>query len=864
MTLRRSRSIDSLYEAVNGVDLVITADGPLSLALDNRVQAPRLGRLAATPRSHASGEMVPEDIRDLFIRFCEQTEYPWKTATRALELTIACWTETGEREQILEQTEFDVPAIRDAVTFLAETDSSYSAVTERSLSDDLEVCVVDEPQLNALDRRYLPDEYKTVSSLVDEPATLPPMHCYASTTALVEAVLNTITAENATDVGIVVPMGSQYASLIESGLAEQGIPTRGGAGFTDDPLVRAFCRLCESVFEGSNQRVRDLRPILTAVGITPSRALDERRVDAVSEGELGGYRTFKETVTEGTFAEALQAFADLADDYPTTVHREFDTLGLLDAPVTEERFAEFRYYVDSFTVPGPDGDDPDGVLLTGATATAYIDRPIVFYLGLGPDWAQSPPDYPWVDSDAFLERDLRRFERLLGNGEQRYFLVQESRAGDDVQPCVYLRELLDESFDSFADLPHVDHGGISESVAQSPFAGASEGRRDPTPETTISQSRLKSLVNAPRDVYFDQLVKSPTSFAQARGTVLHEAAEIYVEEPTVLRDRREEVLDEMCEILAPYLANAQRPVQRTQLEIGLEAIIESLDADPPERTTYETYDVRDRENELADALEVTIESPIVERWFESSEVGVHGFVDLLAKPTAVVDYKTGRKQDAQSHLDAATFDPVADRPNFQALVYLAKHREERPDQQLEMRFVYLLDSDHVDATVSGTPPAAADRVTTITYVPATFSEFVARPETFETLTDYADSNPRVKTLSQLGYDAYRQFFEANELPREDVAPEQRAEVQDAFIAFAKERVGEYAYVQDGCEAIIDDLADVPAGYVLESDLDALEAFIDERLDELNTYRTSRFPVAFKDDGPTWDRVNHRDLILTDR
>jgi Leu/Phe-tRNA-protein transferase len=47
-------------------------------------------------------------------------------------------------------------------------------------------------------------------------------------------------------------------------------------------------------------------------------------------------------------------------------------------------------------------------------------------------------------------------------------------------------------------------------------------------------------------------------------------------------------------------------------------------------------------------------------------------------------------------------------------------------------------------------------------------------------------------------------------------------------------------------------------------LDAFEAFVDEQLANLNEYRQTRFPVAYREDGPTWDRVDHRDLILTDR
>ncbi|WP_418282061.1 PD-(D/E)XK nuclease family protein [Halorubrum sp. DTA98] len=863
MTLRTARSVDEVHGSVADADLVVTADGPLSLALDNRIRTPRLGRLAVTPRSHASGEMVPEDDRDLFVRFLAETDLSWKEAVRTLDLCVACWSATGEHDRILSYPEFDTHSFRETVDFLAEADSSYAAVSDGSLPETLDVRVVDEAQLTDLDRSYLPAEYETVSSVREEPTSLPPVHVYRSATAIVETVLDAIDAENAGDVGVVVPSGSMYASLIEAGLDARDVPTRGETGLVDNPDVRAFCRLVESTFAGSSLRVADLRPLLASVGVSVPRSLDEQRVDGVDPAKLGGYVEFRDAAVGGTFRDVLLAFEDVAGEYPTRLREEFATLGVLEAPVSRERFASFRYYLETFDVPG-EGTDDDGVLLTDATATAYVDRSTVFYLGLGPEWARSPPDYPWVDGEEFLERELRRFERLLGNGEERYVLVQEAHAGDEVQPCVYLREILDEPFDSFRDLDHVVHHGVSESDGTRPFDAPDGSIVDVEPEETVSQSHLNSLVNSPRDAYFDRLVRTPTSLPMARGRVLHEAAEIHVADPTIIPAHREEVLDAMCDLLDPYVENAQRPVQRTALAVGLDALLETLDDDPPDSATYETYEARERENDLADVLGVDADSELTERWFESPDLGVRGFVDLLADPTSVVDYKTGSKKNAGDHLSAAAMDPVADEPDFQALVYLAKHREERPDERLELRFVYLMDGDHVDAAVAGDPPAPEDRVTTLTYVPATFDEFVAERDTFEAVTDYADSNPRVKALSKLGYEAYREFFESHELPREGEHPERRERITEAFIAYTKERVGPYNYVEDGCEAVVGDLADAPDGYVLRSDLDALEAFVADRLDDLNEYRRSRFPVAFRADGPTWNRVDHRDLILTDR
>lgn len=863
MPLRKAKTIEALHVEVAGSDITLTDEAPLALALDNRVTLPRIGRLAATPRSHAINEMFPDDLRPLFFEIIESTDLSWKQAIRALERTIDCWTATGDREAILEYEEFDTDPIRTVVDRLGDLDSSYRAADEMTLSSEDDIAVIDEHQLSALDTTMLPDAgaYKSVSSFNSEQIPFPELDIFPSATAIVSTIVDQIDPETADQFGIVLVEDSHYSTLIESTLGARDIPYSGGPGFEDDADIRAFLRLLEVTFAGSNQRLGEIEGVLAAAGITVPTELAEQRVDSLSPSQLGPYTEFKETVESGTFQELIATYEDIANADLAALRDEFDYLDLLDDPITETHLTQFQYYLDAVSVPSEtDGDD--GVLLAGATSTAYIDRPVVFYIGLGSEWANSPPDYPWMDKQDYLENDLDRFERLLQNGEQRHYLVQETHAGSEVTPCVYLRRLLDTDFDSFDDLPHTTYRVSTDSLQESPFSAPSSSSHSPTPETTVSQSGLKRLANCPRDAYFHRLVENPTNLAMARGNVLHEAAEIYVADPSVIDSNRQSILNGMCELLDPYLSDARRSVERTKLDVGLSAITRYLAEYLPQPATYETYADRDRDNELADLLDLPYDSQVTERWFASESVGLRGFIDLLQSPNTVVDYKTGSKDSLADLLEAATIDPVAEKPNFQALAYLSKHREERPDERLEIQFVHLL--HEADAAIAGTQPTPEDLISTITYVPLTFSEFVASEDTFDQLTDYADSNNRCKVLNKLGYERYREFFENHQLPQKDEDPPQREAVIEAFTGLAESVVGEYKYVTKGCEKVFGDLETTPTGYVLESDLDAFEAFVDDQLANLNEYRTERFPIKFREDGPTWDRVDHQDLILTDR
>jgi hypothetical protein len=809
--------------------------------------------------------MFPDDLRPLFFEVIEETDLSWKQAVRALERVIDCWTTTGDRKAILEYDEFDTESIRTVLELLGNLDSSYRATGELRLSADDDITVIDEQQLSELDRTILPpsDACTTLSGFESDHIQFPELDIFPSATAIVSTIVEQITPETADKFGIVLVEDSQYSTLIESTLDAREIPFSGGPGFADNPDIRGFLRLLDVTFAGSNQRLGEIEGVLAAAGITGPSDLAEQRVESLSASQLGPFVEFKNTAESGTFRDLLGAYEQIADADLTDLRTEFDQLDLLDKQVTEDQLTQFQYYLDAISVPN-DTDGNEGVLLAGASSTAYVDRPVVFYVGLGPEWARSPPDYPWIDKTEFRENDLARFERLLQNGEQRYYFVQQTHAGSEVTPCVYLRRLLDEPFESFDDLPHTSYRVSTETILESPFSPDSSSAATPSPKTTISQSSLKRLANCPRDEYFKQLVESPANLAMARGNLLHEAAEIYVADPSVITDDRGDVLDAMCTLLDPYLDTAKRDVERTKLDVGLTAIIRYLTEHPPADATYETYSTRERDNDLADYLGVSYDSSLTERWFASESVGLHGFVDLLQSPETLIDYKTGTsgKDSPSDLLDAAAIDPVAEKPNFQALAYLAKHREEQPDSRLEIKFVHLL--HELDAAIAGNPPPPSELVSTITYVPLTFSEFVASEDTFEQLSDYADSNDRCKVLNTLGYERYREFFESHDLPPVDENPSQREATIDAFTELAKSAVGDYKYVTNGCEKIFGDLETTPTGYVLKSELDAFEDFVDDQLANLNEYRQTRFPVAYREDGPTWDRVDHRDLILTDR
>lgn len=868
MTFRRARTIDELAAEVADAETVVSPRAPLTLALDRRATRPRLGRAAATPQSHVTGEYFPNDRRELFHQLVQQSELSWRQADRALQLSLDSWNRTGDRQSISGHQEFATDAIEETVEFLSDADSIFSQL-ERAGPLAGDVAVIEPEALTPLDSVILPTDATAVSPFAAGSYDLPPLHLFPTATDIVNSVTSHLTAENADDVAIVVDQQSIYPPLLESALETADIPYQGQTGFLDTDANRGFLRLLQASFHAETLTVGQLRPLLSALGLSVPRTHDDMRVDHVTaepgagridEGAVAAITTaleLLEQLTQTSFNTAVAQYEAESGDSLAVLRTELEALGLADAPVSKQSLDALVYYLQRFEVP-VENDSAGGVLLADASVTAYADRPVVFYLGLGSGWAQSPPDRPWIDSEAFVTEDKRRFELLLQNGrdKHRYYFAQESMAGSDVRPCVYLREAYD--IERFDELEHVRHGTGVTTEQIEPFTAPTPQRADDP--TSVSQSTLNRLANSPRDHFFSRLVDSPTTQALERGSVLHEAAEIQAISPEVFIDRRDALLDTMCDRLAPYVSDAEQAPLRTQLAACLTLIEAYRERYSLATEPTQGYADTTESNQLATQLGLDVESAYTEQRFENATIGVHGIVDLIESPTTIVDYKTGRPKSVRDIRKDSAVTDISTTPDYQALLYLAHHRDAQPEMPLTLRFVYLQAGIH--QVIKNEPIPFDDMITEIQYRPESFAEFVASEAMFNRLTDYSDGNPRRKVLDTLGLSQYQTFFREHPLPRADRAPEQRAEIKSAFRALAVAEVGDYKYVQTGVDKIFGDMESTPPGYLLAGDIDDFEAFLTEQLSKLQSYHETRFPVSLRPDGPNWDRVDHRDLIVT--
>ena len=863
MPLQQSKPLNTLYQEVSDYDLVLVPDSPLADALNRRIDRPHFGPFAITPRRLATRRRETAEDRTAFLEVIQTTDLSWKQVSKSVGDILQCWEYQGRPEAILEYEGFDTATNREVIETIRLVDTSSQILMEYQVDESTadSVAVVGEAQLTALEQSILPEEYDAIDRFVGEPYDLPPFRIFESAAAIVDTLLETISASNADDIAIVLDQGSEYSPLVESALEAVGIPYYGGPGFMDRADHRAFFQLLRYITGGDDTRVRVVKPLLTVLGEDLPVDHDEKRlIDVVSE-ELEWLESLLDTNTPPTVGELVTVYENRSGSELETLSEELAALQVTEEPVTAGLVDRLMYYFDTYEVPIT--RDNEGVLLADAKSASFVDRPLVFYLGLDEDWTHTSPKRPWVDRDSEFDRNIEGFQSLLQSGVERHYLVQDSSGGTPVTPCLYFEELLDEAFDRFSDLDSIEYTRPPRPTETGFEKEPLDAEIGHEPLESVSQSSLNSFANSPRDYFFGRLLDSPDTHYFKEGNLFHDFAEFAVNHSSTVEEYPlDDIVDVMVAEARPFHRSVDIPTRRTRYRIGLETILEFLNEYAPTDTSFVTPSSGWGENFFVEYFGMEVDSPVTERWFDDTEIGVKGIIDLLASPTTLVDYKSGRRKRASQITKGSSIDEPSDKPNFQALLYLTYWRQQQPGEQLQFTFFHFLET--LDDAIAG-EAELSDCLTTVEYRPTTFAEFVRSPAVFEELCEDA-ANKCNKTFSKIDYDTYQDIVTTHPLPRtRDADKMMESQFGEALFDRMINEVGDHKYVKTGCKQACRHLCGYRKDTYFEEDVDAFEEFVAEQIAELNRYRSGeeRFPVDGRAGEPNYRYVNHRDLLLTE-
>ncbi len=857
MPIQRAKPVEQLYEEASEYELILTPDAPLASAINRRVDVPQFGTFATTPRRFAAGRREQAEDRTAFLEVVQQTDHDWKSVSYAIGNILQCWEHQGTIESILEYDAYVDEVTRDVVDIMADLRSTSQSLTECSI-DTESVAVVGGEQLTTLEQSVLPDEYDQIELFTAESFAYPSFNIFDSSADIVRAILDTVTPDTAENVAIVLDANSRYSSLIEAGLEAADIPYYGGPGFIDNPHHRAFLNLCRTAFRGSETTVGDVKPTLTQMGVDVPIDHDNKRLFEVDLPATTWVTEFCTSLSDVTFSAALTEYASETGEPLDAFREELSRLGLLHSRVRQHKINELTYYFQTYEVPVD--RENEGVLLADAKSSGYVDRPVVFHLGIDEAWTHSAPQRPWVDTDAQFQRYLNQFQLLLQSGVEQYYLVQDTQGGQPVTPCLYFNELLDTDYERFSDLNAVRHRRSYDTDT----TGFAKEPIDVVPESVeaISQSSLNKYVNCPRDYFFSRLVDNPDQDYFVEGNLFHDFAEFYVNHPDAVDAA---VLTEIIEVMLTearsLTSDTDEPLRRRTYRIGLETIIEYLDAHGPVADDFLTPATGWGNNYFADYFDTPVDSPLTERWFEDTALGMKGKIDLINSPNQLLDFKSSRKKSKRDVIKQSAIDPPHDTPNYQAAMYLCHFRTVQPDERLQFTFFHFLET--LDDVIAG-DANLDDTLTTVAYYPWSFDEHIRSRTAYETLL--GGYNDCVETFEDLGFEAYHDILSELSFPDSTVKSELReSDFAAAFTTAVENHTSASVNAEKGCDQAIRALNGIRKDTFFKPDLDAIEAFVADRITELNEYRrgNGRFPVNGLGGEPNYRRVDNRDLILTE-
>ena len=843
LSLHTPRPIDDLYEEVRDYDLVLTADAPLATALNQRVRGARLGKLAMTPKEVASRHayryfhdaLITE--ADTVTRIASDLGLPLKHVHNAVQHIMAIRAHTPSVTPFLNETERAVYRILQSLP----TELRSRELFESSALSGLRVAVIGTQLFDELDRLVLPEDYDDIALFSDRRYNPAPLYLLDGEDAVIAAIGPLLTKEREQEIAIVAHSASSMTTRLKSYLYGKGITINERRYLRDDLGVRTILSLLFSTWRLTHILVREVRPFLEMFGIDADATFDDFRFAEYVRREEGrdALSLFEllDACKRQSFGDAVRAISERLCSpnaritaIPEAFWKALDAVGVLTKPVTWQRLSDLSYYVYSMNVSLD--STKTGIVIVDSASALYVDRPVCIYVGLDASWAAEPQAAPYIDGAAELARDLVRFQVMLCQGKERYYLATAMKDNAPTMPSFYFNILYGRDIKGFDDeLFSTRRPGIRPTYAAAlPAVPPDE---DTTPFEIFSQSSLRTFVTCPKKYEYSLLVPGTEKTFFLKGTLIHAFAEVYAARPDLVRERGEAFFADL--LTEQYLGIAPREtreLERTDFALAIKAIMAFLDASPLQPVPSMeglTRSPRHGKNPVAAALGIAISSPASELYFEDSSLHLKGIIDLLQDKTTIVDYKSSltplTPSGAMKRMQPAL---SGDEVDYQPLVYLAKLRKETPGATLTFLYVYPLGTKHEMMKGKG---SVEDLLLKVVYLPHSFASFLETPSS---LAWFATSKDRTAFLNDKGNEQIARWIADHPFPD----PLRGAGPRD-LTAYAEELSAAFGS-EKGAQSLVSDIAafrkgkagynkETRAVYLFEDDLDAFLSFVDTQL-----------------------------------
>ena len=665
----RILSIDEIYSKVKDYDLVITNDIALCTALNRRVDRTSLDTFCMTPRQIA-------------LRFFPSS-YGRRPADD-IELIDMISRDTGITD--LRYIHGEILAIRDILRHTSDLYRGITTVRGRKVVDSFRKCPVlenymcgfpandfpffkgkhicvignDDPEIlfDNMDRNLFSQSMDVIHIRTSDDYSIDTIYEVGNDRQLAENAVDLIEKDKAESYAIVLAPDSPVLDSVRSELYRRDIPFVNKVETRQLAKVRDFLRFIELALDYEVLRVRSVSETITSFGgrifdgndnylfskipgaySQYGAAMDERADDL--RNVMRDIRTF----TFGALMEIL--FPDRPDP---SLERVLKRSRMMGSTISRPSYGNLLYLIDNVDLGQEDTPDDErhGVLIADCSNSAFIDRSVIIYLGMGQDWNLDIAGKKYLDPQDELDREAFRLSVLMQQGSVRFHLVNSSKNGKDAVPCSTFAKVfgLPGAPKSFRDILPEGKEPVKGMWAEGTHSGGLE-RDDSLRDRILPYDRDFSATSfndyafCPKRFMFGRLIGTTDKDVMMFGNLIHDFAELCATHREVVREKGvKHFAEKVNEIYSGISSPVLKELDSCRMVLQMDNILRFMDG----------MDVRvplDRpvskgQNPLMDSLEIRESSSRCESQHYSSDRPMEGRFDLIWDG-CVYDYKTGKR-----------------------------------------------------------------------------------------------------------------------------------------------------------------------------------------------------------------------------
>lgn len=714
--MKKAKSIDELYAEIRekGCDLAITTDVSLATALNNRVDFPLLGSFAITPLNIASkvayevlGSEPLSDI-ELVRAISEKTGYDVRFVHGEITHIREIRRYTADSKKIIGELKHNRKSIKiydcysemktlDRVMEIFD-DVQGGLVKKRFFSRYHKVAVIglnethdDDYKGNYtdLEKHMYPDDHVDIDRFhIDGDYSICDIFKVGNDRQLARNVVDLIDGDP-NDYALVMNLESPIVDAVRSALYRKNIPFINALAFRDIVSVREYLEFIQLSLQYDILNVNDVKELYSRFGGSFDGNVGNYLLRKIPEDQMHGrsshLRRLMSSINEKTFITVLNDLFENSDT--VTLEKALNNLGFASESVTSSSFADLRYLMDNLEdltyIEERPIEEKEGVLVVDCRKAGVIDRPIVFYLGMGQDWNLDLSGRRYIDSDDESKKERARMEQMLQQGIVRGYFVNITKKGRKVRPCTIFNEIYGRNIEDFDDMVPTK-ATIGRWVSD--IEAVKTIKRDNTfpmssysGELIFSKTNLNKYHECPRKYFFNKIIGIDNKDVMEFGSLIHCFAEAYAMYPDEIDGMDEKdiirlINDRYSGLSSPVRYELDSDKIRIQLDMIKRFIKENgIKASESRDST------KNDENFILDYMKKTKRSDICEVRIESDKIHLRGVVDLIFN-RHFYDYKSGKLSDPNNIVRGMDIDSDSIRySEFQPLSYLSISNEKGND-----------------------------------------------------------------------------------------------------------------------------------------------------------------------------------------